>query len=209
LIRAKGLPEWLANFDSRKDEKDSAGLVSNSGIFECLIEGNLWTQCDSVIDVLGAVNRPFRLKGEQSENVLPYAPLALKEVVVNALVHRDYSVDATVTVEIGPDSVRIINPGGLVDEVQRTLEPYSLEGEIRRGRRGIKGYRNPVLADLFYGSGEMDKAGSGLSDLYRLVRENGGDVRFGPSDDNAAFVVEIFAAPKRSTKRPAPPRRWL
>ena len=165
-------------------------------MIERVLEGNLWAQYDSVNDVLGTINRPFRLKGETSETVLPYPPLALKELVVNALVHRDYADANSILIEIEPTRICISNPGGLVDEVRRRVGEDSIEGEIRRGRRGIKGYRNPVLADLFYGSGEMDKAGSGLSDVYRSVRENGGDVRFGPARENSAFEVTILSRPE-------------
>jgi hypothetical protein len=82
------------------------------------------------------------------------------------------------------------------EEVQHRVELGSIESDIRRGRRGIKGYRNPVLADLFYGSGEMDKRGSGLADVLRDVRNNGGDVRFGPNENNSAFEIEIFSRPE-------------
>jgi len=57
-------------------------------------------------------------------------------------------------------------------------------------------YRKPVLADLYYGSGQMDKKGSGLSDVLRDVRTNGGDVRFGPNGDNTAFEIEILSRPE-------------
>lgn len=127
-------------------------------------------------------------------------PLALKEIIVNALVHRDYRATEPISIEITSASITILNRGGLVEEVGHRVEAGSIETEIRRGRRGIKGYRNPVLADLFYGSGEMDKAGSGLSDVLRDVRNNGGDVRFGPDIENASFEVEIFSRPEAVDK---------
>jgi len=189
-IRISGSSEWLKKAVG-DGEDDCRG-----GTLERVIEGNMWDQYDGINDVLAAVNRPFRLKGAQSEMVLPYPPLALKEVVVNALVHRDYAQSSPILIDINASSIRISNPGGLVDEVQRRVEAGSIEEEIRRGRRGIKGYRNPVLADLFYGSGEMDKAGSGLSDVYKTVRANGGDVRFGPSENNEGFEVLILTRPE-------------
>src|SRR5262249_13716710 len=67
---------------------------------------------------------------------------------------------------------------------------------IRRGERGIKGYRNPVIADLFYGAGAMDKAGSGLADVYQLVSDNAGNVHFGPTPNNSAFEVTIYCRPE-------------
>jgi hypothetical protein len=193
VLRATGDAQWL---ERALGEKEPFGRNEPVAQVERVIEGSLWTQYDQINDVLAAFNRPFRLKGEQSETVLPYPPLALKEVIVNALVHRDYDAARPIYVEVTPSSVRVTNPGGLVPEVQRRVEAGSIEEEIRRGRRGIKGYRNPVLADLFYGSGEMDKAGSGLSDVLRFVRSNGGDVKFGPTDANDGFDVLIMSRPE-------------
>ena len=189
-FRAKGDPDWIA---AALGQKATDG--SNEPSFERTIEGNLWTQYDNVMGILGSFNRPFRLKGATSETVMPYPPLAIKEIVVNALVHRDYEIDEPISIEVEPGSIKIANPGGLVDEVQRRVEG-SIQEEIRKGQRGIKGYRNPVIADLFYGSGEMDKRGSGLSDVYRVVRDAGGDVTFGPIEENSAFVIRLFCRPE-------------
>ena len=160
------------------------------------IEGNLWNQLAALTDALAEVNKPFRLKGEKSETVYPYPPLALKEILVNALVHRRYDVKQNVVVEIEPDHVRITNPGGLVEEVLRQTEGASILSQIAQGKRGIKGYRNPVLADLFYSSGDMDKEGSGLADVHKLVNDNGGRVTFDPINDNAAFEAIIYSRPE-------------
>ncbi len=130
-----------------------------------------------------------------SETVLPYAPLALKELLVNALVHRDYETRQPVLVEVWPTHIRIANPGGLVEDVFRRIG-LPIQQRIERGERGLKGYRNPVIADLFYGSGVMDKAGSGLPDVHALVRENGGTVVFGPTANNEAFEVIVYCRPE-------------
>jgi len=78
----------------------------------------------------------------------------------------------------------------LADEVvQRVAQP--LQTEIEQGKRGIKGYRNPVIADVFYSAGAMDKAGSGLADVQKWVNENEGKVVFGPQADNTIFEVVL------------------
>jgi SIR2-like domain/Putative ATP-dependent DNA helicase recG C-terminal len=162
---------------------------------ERIFEGNLWRQLEEVMDALGEVNRPFRLKGTVSDTVYPYHQLALKELVVNALVHRSYEEAKRVVVEVEPTHIRIVNPGGLVEDVvQRVGLP--IQERIERGTRGVKGYRNPVIADLFYGAGAMDKAGSGLADVQTWVKENGGKVVFGPTEDNAAFDVVVYKRPE-------------
>ena len=67
-----------------------------------------------------------------------------------------------------------------------------LQEQIELGDRGIKGYRNPVIADLFYGAGAMDKEGSGLPDVYRDVMRNEGTVFFGPIDENQTFRALVY-----------------
>ncbi|MCA1568107.1 MAG: hypothetical protein LC803_21180 [Acidobacteria bacterium] len=165
------------------------------------IKGNLWNQLATLTDALAEVNKPFRLKGDKSETVYPYPALALKEMLVNALVHRRYDVKQNVVVEIESDHIRITNPGGLVEEVLRQTEGASILDQIAQGKRGIKGYRNPVLADLFYSSGDMDKEGSGLADVHKLVNDNGGRVTFDPINDNSAFEAIIYSRPEAVDKQ--------
>src|SRR5260370_2033209 len=165
------------------------------GETERIFTGHLWSHLDHVIEALEEINRPFRLKGPISETVFPYPPLALKELVVNALVHRSYEEQQRVVIEVEPTHIRITNPGGLVDEiVQRVAQP--LQAEIEQGKRGIKGYRNPVIADLFYGAGAMDKASSGLADVQKWVNENEGKVVFGPNAADTTFKVVLVRRPE-------------
>jgi hypothetical protein len=114
-----------------------------------ILGGSVWGQLDAAMLALDEVNRPYRLKGMVSETVYPYSRLALKELLVNALVHRNYEGSDAVIIEVASDHVRIVNPGGLVDEVVRRVQDLPLQEQIERGARGIRGYRNPVIADLF------------------------------------------------------------
>jgi len=162
---------------------------------ERVFTGHLWSQLENVMEALDEINQPFRLKGRVSEAVFPYPPLALKELIVNALVHRSYEEYQRIMIEVEPTSIRITNPGGLVEEVvQRVTQP--LQVEIEQGKRGIKGYRNHVVADLFYGAGAMDKAGSGLADVQKLVNKNEGKVTFGPNAANTTFEVVLVRRPE-------------
>jgi len=160
------------------------------------LEGNLWNQMELIINALAELNRPFILKGDVSETVYPYPPLALREIIINALVHRSYHIDQEVVIRIEPDRIQVNNPGGLVPEVMRQAAGTPLEEHIKRGRRGIKGYRNPVIADLFYSARDMEKKGSGLADVVRLVGDNGGQVEFGPIADNTSFQVTLYPRPE-------------
>ena len=203
IVRLKGSREWLANVLDDTADDDIAGEH-----LERVIEGHLWSQLEAVYEILAIVNQPFLLKDEVSKTTYPYPSAALREMVVNALVHRDYKISEPTVVEIEQTCIRVRNPGGLIPEVERQVNrapdgeiapdalQIAFENQIKGGSRGIKGYRNAVVADLFYGAGDMEKAGSGLSEVWRSGKENNNEVHFGPVDDNTAFEITIHRRPE-------------
>ena len=56
----------------------------------CLSPGNLFGVLDRVLEALDELNQPFRLKAPTSADLRRFDPRAIKEVVVNALAHRDH-----------------------------------------------------------------------------------------------------------------------
>lgn len=193
VVRLKGPPEWLEGvFD-----------VSGEQV-EQVIEGNLWMQLEEIYELLSHINRSFLLKeGRHSKYVYPYPPNALREIVVNALVHRDYEKNESIMIEIEESCICVRNPGGLVQEVIKLIRDIpqeeiknAFEKKMRGGVRGIRGYRNPVVADMFYGAAEMEKAGSGLSDVLQESEKNNNEVNFGPIDNNTAFEITISRRPE-------------
>lgn len=163
---------------------------------EYIVEGNLWAQLNTIIDIVSQFNKPFKLKGEETKTVTPYSPLAIKELLTNCIVHRNYEDKIQTVIEITPKYIRILNSGGLIEDVQDKLSGEEIEDVIRKGNRGIKGYRNPVLADLFYGTETMEKRGSGLPDVFDEAIKNGSQVKFGPDSENRNFEAIIYARPE-------------
>lgn len=156
------------------------------------IDGNLWSQRERLDELFAEMNKPFRLKGAISEIVYPYPVLALKELLVNALVHRSYEAGEPLKIELEPTFIRMVNPGGLVPSVFQRVSTR-LQEEIALGVRGITGYRNAVVADIFYGAGAMDKEGSGLPDVHTEVLQNESTVFFGPIDEtNTRYRALIY-----------------
>ena len=100
----------------------------------------------------------------------------IREAVVNALMHRDYSPQARgtqVQVDVFPDRVEVSSPGGLFGNVR-------LEG---LGESGTSSSRNPRLAALLQEVGDpvtgrpvAENRGSGVSLMIDRVREDTGVV---------------------------------
>jgi hypothetical protein len=191
-VEVTGDPTWV-NSILQRDASDARDVQQVETIH---IEGNLWAQLETLLGLLARVNRPFRLKGHASREIYPYPPLALKEIATNLLAHRDYAQGEPSRLQITATQLTFQNVGGLTDHVRQQLRDRDLQSVIQGSARGIKGYRNPVIADFFFSAGAMDKEGSGLPDVVAETANNLNALTFGPIDQNRAFRVEISARPE-------------
>ena len=195
-FRAKGPESWLrAAFGEDADFQPAES--ESEFVIEREIDGTLWNQLDVLIETTTLLNESFLLKEAKSRSVTAYAPIALREMIVNALVHRDYNKREPIMITMTPSQIETTSPGGLIEEVAAKTEGKTIEDFIRSGYRGeLKGYRNPVISGLFYDCNEMERRGSGLSDMFQKTIDNNGDVHFRTTENNEAFHVIIDARPE-------------
>ena len=162
------------------------------------IDGSLVYIYDTVFERLEEANHPIRVKGVQSRPVQPYGSIALKELLANALIHRDYEKREPVKIWIDKDFIKIESPGGLDEALIRQMTGSSSvpAGEeflnrIQRGEIGTRftAYRNPNLAEVFWGLGYVDKVGSGLVDALRSLTEAGASATFEVTPNNDRFIA--------------------
>jgi ATP-dependent DNA helicase RecG len=112
---------------------------------------------------------------------------ALREAVVNAIVHRDYRIKGTsIYVRIFDDRVEIENPGGLPDGITRR----------DFGKSSVR--RNPIIADLFHRMGKVERMGSGIERMRGLMREAG--LKEPAFEMDAFFRVTFYRDPRYSLK---------
>jgi ATP-dependent DNA helicase RecG len=112
---------------------------------------------------------------------------ALREAVVNAIVHRDYAIKGTsIYVRIYDDRVEIENPGGLPDGITRR----------DFGKSSVR--RNPIIADLFHRMGKVERMGSGIERMRELMRDAG--LKEPVFEMDAFFRVTFYRNPRNSLK---------
>lgn len=83
-----------------------------------------------------------------------YSDRAVTEALVNALIHRDYSVPGSeIHIDMYDDRLEITSPGGMYRG--KPIQNYELD-QIESLRR------NPVIADMFHRLRFMERRGSGI-----------------------------------------------
>lgn len=126
-----------------------------------------------------------------------FPELALIELTVNALLHRDYALKEPVLIDAIPDTGRIsfASPGALPSSLARKLFPDA-EGRFEPKELGSHP-RNRSLCDVFFGLKLMQRAGTGLLDVEDLARGGGGKAEFRTDTAQDRFEA-IVSGPEMS-----------
>ena len=138
------------------------GLDMTSGIEEALndneFEGSILLLLQNAENFIKVNTKKKWKKGNESRIEMPdYPERAIQEVLVNAIIHRDYAViGSEIHIDIYDDRIEIYSPGGMFDgsfiQEQNIMEISSLR-------------RNPIIADLFNRIHLMERRGSGLKKI--------------------------------------------
>jgi len=91
-----------------------------------------------------------------------YSPVAFREALANALVHRDYTRLGAIHVQWHEDCIVISNPGGFPEGI-------GLDNFFVAGPRP----RNPLLADAFKRAGIVERTGRGIDTIFEEQLRNG------------------------------------
>ncbi|HVC96950.1 MAG TPA: ATP-binding protein [Pirellulales bacterium] len=140
---------------------DKSGPIGN----DATVEGPAVRVLKEVLGILqqrtGVSGRFERGRIERRDQPA-YALWALREGLVNAMVHRDYAaMGGDVRVEIFPDHLSIQNPGRLPDGLTAD--------DLKKNHRSH--LTNPDIARVFHLRGLMEQLGTGTQKLIAACRE--------------------------------------
>ena len=132
--------------------------------------------------VLSNIRRRVKITGEKMErDEIPELPMdAVREAIVNALAHQDYTAGEAIQVEIYPSSVEIYNAGWFIDG---QVPEDHLSGKSRNSKS-----RNELIANTLFKSKDIEHFGTGMLRLQELCDEAGVKVEY-LNCDNGTRVV--------------------
>jgi ATP-dependent DNA helicase RecG len=98
------------------------------------------------------------MEGEVERLETPLIPFkAIREAMINALCHKDYSLyGGSIGLAIYDDRMELFNDGGLLPEVT-----------IQKIKSGYSKLRNPLMAEILYKAGLVEKWGRGIQEIIR------------------------------------------
>ena len=97
----------------------------------------------------------------QQSKVSNYPIWALRELIMNAIMHRNYASNAPIYIYEFSDRIEIINPGGLYGEVNPENFPKASD------------YRNPILATAMKNLNYVNRFNFGIFNAKASLQKNG------------------------------------
>ena len=148
--RWKGLEKGSVEGDALDDKEFSdSSLISLLGDAEAFIRNNS--------------KNPWTIRGMRREEKSDYPFKAVREVLVNAMIHRDYQIIGTeIHVDMFDDRLEIISPGGMLSGSR--IQEIDL-------RRVPSMRRNEIISDIFGRLHYMDRRGSGIGRILNSYSE--------------------------------------
>ena len=130
-----------------------------------IVKGNLFAQLESALEILRTKYLVSNIKyeGIHRRDILEYPYEALREAIINALIHRDYSGTSQIQIRVYPDKLMLMNEGKLPPEI-----PVE---KLKTNHLSIP--RNTLLAKIFYYAGFIESWGHGTIKIVENCMEQG------------------------------------
>lgn len=119
--------------------------------------GTLFEQFHNAINfIISRLSYSFLIKGIKRQDILEVPEEAIRESVLNAIVHRNYHTPSSIKIAIYDNRIEIFSPGSF---------PASLN--IENLKLGISYIRNIAICKVFREAGYIEKLGSGLPTIFK------------------------------------------
>ena len=163
--RWKGMVKGTIDGDAIDDKEYTGSIISLLENAETFIKNNSKTS--------------WEIRGMKRVEVEEYPVRAIREALVNAIIHRDYQiVGSEIHVDMYDDRLEITSPGGMLDRSFIQNLDITKVASMRRNR---------IISDIFNRLHFMERRGSGLTRI--LESYNGYDIKPSFLSDASFFKV--------------------
>ncbi len=155
-----------------------AGVESEKQFSGALV--TMLPQLEEFIKFQIVQSRPVAQGGFQEKQVQNYPFWALRELVMNAVMHRDYGSNAPIRINEFSDRIEIQNSGGLFGDATPANFPHASD------------YRNPIVAGAMRNLGYVNRFNYGVMRAQEELRKNGSPEAVFDLSLGTKFSVTLF-----------------
>ena len=165
--------------------------TSTTIIDDKIFRGNLFSAAEWLMDyLLAQIKVAFEITGKptQRTEIFEYPLMALREIVLNTLIHRDYMSSSDVQVKIFDQSIQFSSPGGLYGT--QTIEALASDNYIAQTR-------NKLIAEAFFLTGDIEKYGTGFTRIRKAIKDYP-TMQFSFAEQGNGMMVTLSYAEQRT-----------
>lgn len=139
------------------------GTMGREVIASREVSGTLFEQLAGASEfILQTLHSSFSIQGMQRKEQLEIPEEAIREALINAIVHRSYAIHAPTKIALYRDRVEIFSPGCFPGP----LNTHDLT-------EGLTYIRNTLICRAFFELGLIEKLGSGFITMFDSYRKRG------------------------------------
>ena len=130
-----------------------------------VVEVNVFELANRTLEILDKkyIKKPISYNGSQRIETMEYPYQAIREALLNAIVHRQYPMGGSIQISLYDDRIMIWNFGTL-------LYPMTFD-DLKRKHSSHP--RNPILADVFFKGGLIESWGRGTIKIINECKKAG------------------------------------
>ena len=119
--------------------------------------GSMIKQVDDVSSYLDLINKvEGRIVGLERIDTKDYPDFALRESLLNAVIHRDYNFNGSIMISIFDSNCKILSLGSLINGIS-----------LKDIYKGVSETRNPNLANIFFRLNYVECYGTGIARIIK------------------------------------------
>lgn len=141
--------------------------------------GSLVKQLEDVLNYLNIINKiSGRIINYKRVDIRDYPEFALRETILNAIIHRNYNFSGSILVSVFDDRIEVTSLGGL-------MTGLSIDDIIA----GVSQTRNKNLANMFYRLEYVENYGTGIGRMIDVYKEFNLKPEFITTDNSFKVVL--------------------
>lgn len=164
----------IARFGSSINEIMDREIISGVSILK---------QYDTAIHMIKRYYQYEEISGIERKTVQLVPENAYREAIANALIHRDWSINAHIRIAMFPDRIEIKSPGSLPKGL--TVQEYE-NGEISC-------LRNPILGNVFFRLKYIEMFGTGVTRIKYAYNEARIKPKFAITDNVISVILPVLS----------------